>query len=497
MGYDTERMSTPDSSDPLIGTTLAGRYHIEGRVGVGAMGAVYSAVQEGLGRRVALKVLKRDLNWGGDTVARFRREAHAMSALMHPNTVRVYDFGATPDGLLYLAMELLEGELATARLFRAGALDVDEAVSIAQQILRSVSEAHAKKIIHRDLKPDNIFLARVDGQSAPMVKVLDFGIAKAVEGDRTLNQFETQDGTVFGTPRYMSPEQAQGKALDARSDLYAVGIILYELLTGSAPFIDDDAVIVMAKHIRETITPVRKAAPDRPIPSSLEAVVTRALEKDPNKRFESADAFDQALEACKPDLARVRASGVERPSLVEKLRDVPVERKRSFAIAGVSLLVGAIATAILLLAQRKPDTITVETLPEPAASLDANVVADSIDEDPMITVESDPIHATVWFDGQVLGVTPIAVVLPQGKPMRVELRKEGFLMTQVDLTAGAATQRVTLEPQPSAQPVATPTPNLAPVEASETAVGTKRPRVRPRVSHHAKKAGNDTYERFE
>jgi len=200
-------MSSPQSSsDPLIGATLADRYQIDACIGVGAMGAVYSAVQMGLGRRVALKVLKRDLSSGPDAALRFRREADAMSALMHPNTVRVFDFGATPDGLLYLAMELLEGEVATNRLLRGGALDVSEAVSIAQQVLRSVSEAHAKKIIHRDLKPDNLFLARVEGQNDTMVKVLDFGIAKAVEGDRTLDQFETQDGTVFGTPRYMSPE---------------------------------------------------------------------------------------------------------------------------------------------------------------------------------------------------------------------------------------------------------------------------------------------------
>lgn len=481
-------MNTAESSrDPMIGTTLAGRYRIDGCVGMGAMGAVYSAVQEGLGRRVALKVLKRDLSWGGDTVARFRREAHATSALMHPNTVRVFDFGATPEGLLYLVMELLEGELATARLFRTGALEVDEAVSIAQQVLRSVSEAHAKKIIHRDLKPDNIFLSRVEGQTTATVKVLDFGIAKAVEGDRAIDQFETLDGSVFGTPRYMSPEQAQGKALDARSDLYAVGIMLFEFITGTAPFVDDDAVIVMAKHIREAILPLRKAAPDRPIPASLEAVVTRALEKDANRRFQSADEFEKALEACKPDIERAREHGVERPSLVDKLRDVPAEKKRTLTLAAVSVIAGVVVTALMfvLLRDESADVMSQSLTDDPRTT------GDTATDDPMVMIESDPIHATVWHDGQVLGVTPIAVVLPNSKPMRVELRKEGYVMSQVDITPGAATQRVGLEARPADDTTTDP-----------PATAKTQPPPRPvrrtiGVSDQTKQTGDTPYERFE
>src|SRR5215813_4081954 len=242
-------------ADPLRGVTIAGRFKISERIGT-----VYRAEQAGLGRPVALKILKKELVFDSDTVTRFHREAKAMSLLTHPNTVRVFDFGETQDGNLYLAMELLEGELLTHRTDREGVIDVKLAVEFVREILHSLAEAHQKAIIHRDLKPDNIYLARVEGRADPVVKVLDFGIAKIIEGDRKVDQLETQAGTVFGTPRYMSPEQAQGKKLDARSDLYSVGVLLYQLLVGHAPFVDDDAVVVMAKHIKETPLPVRKAA---------------------------------------------------------------------------------------------------------------------------------------------------------------------------------------------------------------------------------------------
>src|SRR5688500_749715 len=216
---DTEEFAR-SQSDPLIGRTIGGRFRVIERIGTGGMGTVYRAAQSGLDRHVALKVLKRELVSDRDTVARFHREAKAMSMLMHPNSVRVFDFGEDAEGYLFLAMELLEGELLTAWVEREGAAPVDEAVVAAQEVLRSLAEAHSKGIIHRDLKPDNIFLARVDGHARPVVKVLDFGIAKVFRDDQKIDALETQAGTVFGTPRYMSPEQAQGKTLDHRSDLY-------------------------------------------------------------------------------------------------------------------------------------------------------------------------------------------------------------------------------------------------------------------------------------
>jgi serine/threonine protein kinase len=431
-----------NTDDPLIGTTLAGRYRIEARVGSGAMGAVYRARQVGLERPVALKVLKRDLAWGGDTVARFRREAQAMSALHHPNTVRVFDFGSTDAGLLYLAMELLEGESTTDRLMQAGALPVTEAISIAQEVLRSIGEAHAKGIVHRDLKPDNIFLARVEGRAAPMAKVLDFGIAKAIEGERKIDQFETLDGTVFGTPRYMSPEQASGRSLDPRSDLYAVGILLYELLAGRPPFVDADAVVVMAKHIREAPAPLSKLVPDRVIPRSLEAAVARALAKVPEKRFQSAEEFDRALDVCRLD--------AESAARMPWVSLISARRAPLMAAAGLMLVTAA---AIATWPSEDPGedlqsassvaAVTVPTAAQPLAQHTATEPKRRV-----VTLGSDPGDAEVWRDDIQLGVTPLDVVVDSARPATFQLRKPGYADHTIELSGAEGRRHISLTPLP-------------------------------------------------
>ncbi|MEZ4256077.1 MAG: serine/threonine-protein kinase [Polyangiales bacterium] len=252
--------------DSMMDRNIAGRYDITSVIGSGGMGTVYLAKQRGLNRSVAVKVLRKDLRVDPETATRFHREAHTLSLLTHPNTVRVFDFGETEDGRLYIVMELLHGKLLTQAKFREEEDGVIRAVRVTRQILGALAEAHSKGVIHRDLKPDNIFLADVDGHTEPIVKVLDFGIAKIVAGDPHIDQLETQKGTVFGTPRYMSPEQAQGRQLDGRSDLYGVGVLLYEMLAGRAPFNDPDAVVVMAKHIREPAPPLAEIAPGLDLP---------------------------------------------------------------------------------------------------------------------------------------------------------------------------------------------------------------------------------------
>jgi serine/threonine-protein kinase len=432
-------------SDPLIGTTMAGRYHIVGRVGTGGMGTVYRAEQVGLARQVALKVLKQEASYDRETVARFQREAKAMSMLLHANTVRVFDFGEDPTGHLYLAMELLEGELLTACSEREGALEVKKAIEIAQQILRSLSEAHSKGLIHRDLKPDNIYLARIEGHSGPVVKVLDFGIAKVFRDDaKPMDQLETQAGTVFGTPRYMSPEQAQGKTLDQRSDLYAVGVLLYQLLVGHPPFIDDDAVVVMAKHIREMPVAPTKAAPERPIPRSLERVVLRALAKDPNARPASADEFDRALAACLVDVeaeAALAAKG-QRSADVVYVAGRPVPRRAAAigaGVIGVSVLVAAIAIVssgtgvaattpqviVRPLASPPPSTPALPALADPP------VIVHAIRE---VLVASDPPGAEVWQAGIRIGTAPMVVSIDDAHPPApLDLRLPGHDDASLDV----------------------------------------------------------------
>jgi serine/threonine-protein kinase len=283
--------------DALLGTTLAGRFTILSRLGAGSMGSVYRARQEAVGRDVALKVVRRDRAYDPETKARFEREARATSALASPHTVTVFDFGEAENGCWFLAMEMLEGETLGDRLRRVKRLPLHEALTVARQVLTSLAEAHGKGIVHRDLKPDNVFLAAPPyGSGDVCCKVLDFGIAKLTTEELRLDQLETQAGTVFGTPRYMSPEQAQGKPLDLRSDLYSVGVLLYQMLAGRAPFIDDDAVVVMARHIKDEPPTFASVASDVSIPVAVEIVVRRALAKDPAARPSSADAFLSELD---------------------------------------------------------------------------------------------------------------------------------------------------------------------------------------------------------
>jgi serine/threonine protein kinase len=454
------------TADSMVGTTLAGRYRVEARVGSGAMGAVYRAEQAILGRHVALKIVNRDRHVGGDTVQRFRREAKALSALNHPNTVRVFDFGSTDEGLLFLAMELLEGEPLTDCMVREGPLPVLQAVSIIQQVLRSISEAHAQGIVHRDLKPDNVFLARVPSDPVPMVKVLDFGIAKAVDGDRRIDQFETLDGTVFGTPRYMSPEQAAGKTLDPRSDLYSVGIMLYELLTGNPPFVDMDAVVVMARHIREEPVPLCKAAPQRPIPACLEAVMTKTLSKQPAERFQTAEQFERALEQCLPEISRLARLSWKRLQPGFSLPRWLATRSSSAWAAAVVvglLAIGGVGLAFNRQAPATSDTSTetaaatttsLEPMPTPPTNLGNTLpptAAELAGDDRVrprtarvVQVETAPAAAAVLQDGSELGVTPLDVSMNPGSTLTLLLKKKGFAEHRLELRADDHKRVVTL-----------------------------------------------------
>jgi serine/threonine-protein kinase len=288
-----------EEGDPMLGRTLDGRFTILAKLGAGSMGTVYRARQHAMGRDVAVKILRGDRALDDSAKGRFLREARANSLLASAHTVTVFDFGQAASGELYMAMELLEGESLGARLTRVGRLSVADGIDVCRQALRSISEAHAKGIVHRDLKPDNVFFAKVAGggkTGQEILKVLDFGIAKLVgDASEVMNAIETQAGTVFGTPRYMSPEQAQGKQLDPRSDLYSLGVILYHVLTGRPPFNDDDAVVVMARHIKTVPPPMVEACPDAHIPAEVEALVMRLLAKEPAMRPRSAEALAAEL----------------------------------------------------------------------------------------------------------------------------------------------------------------------------------------------------------
>ena len=292
-------MTTDLTNETLIAD---GRYRIERVLGRGGMGTVYLARQAALDRDVALKVISVDQGvLAEQAVARFEQEMRATARIEHPNTVRLYDSGSTGRGL-YLAMEYLPGRTLRALLDAEGPLPPARAARIAQQIARALAAAHRERIVHRDLKPENVMLLDHFGEP-DFVKVLDFGIARFLDAQTARM---TQTGAVLGTPAYMSPEQAQGQEVDARADLYALGVILYEMLGGRAPLLRDTALSTLMAHVTETPRPLGEVAPG--VPPALASLVMALLEKSPERRPSDAAALSTALGAFAGDGAAAAAA---------------------------------------------------------------------------------------------------------------------------------------------------------------------------------------------
>jgi serine/threonine-protein kinase len=273
----------------LVGQVVADRYHIIKKLGEGGMGAVYLGEHVKMGRKSAIKVMNPGMAHDPDAVSRFNREASNASRISHPNVCQIYDFGETTDGLIYLAMEFIEGQSLSDVIDREGALPAVRAASILKQSADALQAAHDLGIVHRDLKPDNIMITQArDGSD--VVKVVDFGIAKAVAGDET-GQKVTKTGLVVGTPEYMSPEQLSGDKLDGRSDIYSLGLVLYRMLTGVLPFQADTAQEVMIKRLTDEPTPLVDARPDIEFPPGTQAVLDRVLQRLVADRYQNAAEF--------------------------------------------------------------------------------------------------------------------------------------------------------------------------------------------------------------
>jgi len=291
----TDGMAAPD---PFIGREiLDGQFKILQKIGSGGMGSVYKASQPAMNRMVGVKILHPKLNTRKDLVSRFRREARAMSHLTHPNSTKVYLYGELDDGSLYIVMEFLEGKNLNQTVRADGPFPVGRALPILIQVCGALDEAHKQGIIHRDLKPENIFICQ-QGTLKDYPKVLDFGLAKVTEREmRPGSIILTQEGMVFGTPEFMSPEQAQGNALTPASDIYSLAVILYEVLTGKLPFDAKGALEFIQLHVHGKPIPINERVPGLKFPPLLWQVIARALEKKPEDRFATAADFAAAMKA--------------------------------------------------------------------------------------------------------------------------------------------------------------------------------------------------------
>ncbi len=347
-------ITAPDAN---LGRRLIDQYVLVDKIGEGGMGAVYLADQPTVGRRAVVKLLHPTLSRDPQVAARFNLEARAAAALNHPHIVTVYNYGALPDGVLYLAMEHLDGRDLERAIEESGRLSPVRAVHVARQICEALAEAHARGVVHRDLKPSNVMLV-TRGRDDEFVKVLDFGIAK-VRGVAL-----TSSGMVFGTAEYMSPEQLRGRALDGRSDLYALGVVLFEMLTGRLPFACETPEAFMAAHL-ETLPPaVGEVAPDVELPPGLEALTARLLAKDPAARPATAEELSELLAAALGD-APATAVGAKRSDPPGRARHPFAGREARRRAALVGGIIGTLAlVAILVALARAPRTTVDQRAPQ-------------------------------------------------------------------------------------------------------------------------------------
>ncbi|MDC0710869.1 protein kinase [Stigmatella sp. ncwal1] len=324
----------PPTRDALIGMKL-GEYELRQRIGVGGMGFVYDGIQPLIGKRVAVKVLRPELAQAPEQVARLLAEARAVNAIRHRGIIDIFGFGQVPDGRQYIVMEFLDGQPLDAHLAEKGRLAPTEALSILDEVLAALGAAHGAGVVHRDLKPSNIFLVREPGNSR-YVKLLDFGLAKQGQGP-TARTAQTRTDMVVGTPEYMAPEQARGQAVGPMTDLYAMGVVTFEMVTGRLPFTGSSPVDLLMKHV--------DARPPRPsefvpeLPPALDAFILQMLTKDPEARPGSADALRQQLHRLRRTLLRptrvqaspnnavapARALGAMAPPEVPLLPPVPLQ----------------------------------------------------------------------------------------------------------------------------------------------------------------------------
>jgi len=341
--------------DDLCGAVLADRYRLLRILGHGGMGYVYLAEQVALGKPTAVKVL--GTRWAKDVRFRdrFLVEARAASKIGHENVVEIYDYGITPNGSVFMAMELLAGEPLSELVAREGALPWPRAKRIALQVCRALHAAHDKGVLHRDIKPENCFRTK-RGSNRDWIVVFDFGLAKIFGDEKDPQSSLTKVGSLFGTPEYMSPEQARGKPVDGRADIYSVGILLCELVSGQVPFAGDNVMDILTRVVTEAPPPPRALAPHAEISADLEAVILRAIEKDPSRRYQSMRELAEAIaavatvgaRASRPASVGAVATGVSVVPHIATRASTTTHLPYVIAIAALSVVVLLLSIALLV-----------------------------------------------------------------------------------------------------------------------------------------------------
>ncbi len=352
--------------DPLIGKTLDGRYEIRCLLGMGGMGAVYQANHVELGKLVALKIMHQQLMLDERTVQRFRHEVKAMSKLSHPNLTSIMDVGTTDFGAPYFVMEFIKSRSLAQVLQQEVFLPPERAIAISIQIAEALSHAHENHIIHRDLKPANILI--VDSSSRDFVKVVDLGVAKLIGGDDSTTIMKlTQTGEVFGSPLYMAPEQILGKPQDGRTDVYQLGCVMFEMLTGVPPIIRQSAIATMNGHVQDPAPTFTQAMPDLPMDAqltSLQAIVLKSLEKEPERRFQTMPELIAALEGG-PVISSTLVKQADKPDReVVVVDEQPAKRMHlQLLLTGgaVALLLGVVLVVLLVNLLGRPALPVVST----------------------------------------------------------------------------------------------------------------------------------------
>ncbi|HEY1816329.1 MAG TPA: serine/threonine-protein kinase [Kofleriaceae bacterium] len=449
----------PAESASLIGFVLDDRYAIVREIGRGGMGVVYEAEHTELAKHVAIKVLLDKYAEDDEAIVRFKREALAASRIGSPHIIDVSHIGTAPDGRPFVVMELLEGESLAALLKRTGPMDAARAVHIMRQVLRAVGSAHNKAIVHRDLKPDNIFIINRPEQD-DFVKLLDFGISKFLDtGEFSIKTKLTTTGAVMGTPLYMAPEQAMGAPIAPSVDIYACGVMLYEMLGGRPPFADGNYNMIVAQLL--TAKPPRLDDLRKKLPKQLVAAVHRALEKEPAARFATADAFLAALPADAP---------------VDVATATPPPAKRSVLpmLAGAMVVLAGVAIGAAVMFARAPKPPPIPALPAPSPPPVPTVVPAASG---VLEIKTVPANAQVKLDGRDAGATPIEVIVKPGRhQLHVEAAGYIGIDADQDVREGERTSAtfaliaepapiapvVTHAPPPIVKHAATPTPAPAP-----------------------------------